>query len=177
MNVNPTNLVRKSIAERFWRGANSGLREWDLITPNRASSNIGEFAILLPGEEQVVLTKEMFVLRVTKNDLWDPFYLLWALCLRAVRNQWHRIALMQTNREDCGNRYREIVLPIPDSAKRAKELSEPFRNYFTVLARSKARFLEDVASDEFEYIANVMSAIAHDDNNDKSSDQDLADEY
>jgi type I restriction enzyme M protein len=64
ININPTNLVSDAVARRFWRGATSGLEPWDLITPNRASSNIGEFAILLPGEEQVVLTKEVFLFRL-----------------------------------------------------------------------------------------------------------------
>jgi len=67
INVNPTNLVSDSVAERFWRGPTSGLQAWDVITPNRASNNIGEFAMLLPGEERVVLTKEMFVFRVIKT--------------------------------------------------------------------------------------------------------------
>ena len=104
VNVNPTNLVTENVARRFWRGSSSGLEAWDLVTPNRASSNIGEFAILLPGEEQIVLTKEMFVLRVLKTTSIDPFYLLWGLSLKCVRDQWRRVALMQTNREDCGSR-------------------------------------------------------------------------
>ena len=58
INVNPNNLVTETVAAHHWRGEKSGLEAWDLITPNRASSNIGEFAILLPGEEEVVLTKE-----------------------------------------------------------------------------------------------------------------------
>ncbi len=37
VNVNPTNLVPRVIAEKFWRGRDSGLKAWDLITPNRAS--------------------------------------------------------------------------------------------------------------------------------------------
>ena len=107
ININPTNLVSEPVAKRHWRGKNSGLQAWDVITPNRASSNIGEFAILIPGEEDIVLTKEVFVFRSINQDLYDAFYLLWAFSLKAVRNQWRRIALMQTNREDCGNRYRE----------------------------------------------------------------------
>jgi type I restriction enzyme M protein len=114
VNVNPTNMIPRALAEKFWRGKKSGLVAWDLVTPNRASSNIGEFAVLLPDEEDVVLTKEMFVVRVTEKgrEAFDAFYLLWALSLRAVRNQWRRIALMQTNREDVGSRHREIRIPL-----------------------------------------------------------------
>lgn len=79
INVNPTNLIPIELAKRFWKtnDGRSNLKGWDLISPSRASSNIGEFSILVPGEEQIVLTKEVFVLRVRPNDLGiDPFYML-----------------------------------------------------------------------------------------------------
>jgi type I restriction enzyme M protein len=157
INTNPTNLVSESVAHRFWRGDKSGLNAWDLITPNRASSNIGEFAILLPGEEQVVLTKEVFVVRVLKQDLVDPFYLLWALSLKAVRDQWRRITLMQTNREDCGQRYREIILPKPKTKVWAKSKSAAFRTYFETIAKARTSFIEAVRTSKFEHVANVLS--------------------
>jgi len=84
INVNPTNLVPLELARRFWKtkDGKSNLRAWDLISPSRASSNIGEFAILLPGEEQIVITKEVFIVRVGQNNLgYTPFYLLWAFSL------------------------------------------------------------------------------------------------
>lgn len=155
VNVNPTNLVSTSIARLFWDSDNSGLKPWDLITPNRASSNIGEFAMLLPGEEQIVITKEVFILRVEDANLWDPYYLLWALTLRACRDQWRRIALMQTNREDCGNRYREIILPAPKSAQWAQKVSEPFREYFRAIGTAKERFVQKLSSDRFSYVASA----------------------
>lgn len=160
INVNPTNLVSESIARKYWRGDESGLEPFDLITPNRASSNIGEFAILLPGEERVVLTREVFVLRVNiaSKAVWDPFVLFWALCLRAVRDQWRRIALMQTNREDCGDRYREIVLPLPPSRKAAMNASSAFRSYFTTLAQARTQFIEEVTTESHRYIASVVGA-------------------
>ena len=174
VNVNPTNLVTEGVARRFWRGDSSGLEAWDLITPNRASSNIGEFAILLPGEEQIVLTKEVFVFRLVKDDAWDPFYLLWALSLQAVRDQWRRIALMQTNREDCGSRHREIIIPKPPSPAWARQKSAAFREYFTTLAGATDRFVKSVGSDGLAYIASVVSALPRGDeggNSDPGEDE------
>lgn len=160
VNINPTNLVTESVARRFWRGNNtSGLQAWDVITPNRASSNIGEFAILLPGEEQVVVTKEVFVFRVLDDKLIDPFYLLWALSLKAVRDQWRRIALMQTNREDCGSRYREVLIPLPKSKQWANEVSQAFRDYFTTIATARTAFIASVTKSKFEYVANVLATV------------------
>ena len=156
INVNPTNLVSQPVAERHWRAESSGLKAWDLITPNRASSNIGEFAILIPGEERIVITKEVFVFRSNDKEIYDAFYLLWAFSLKAVRNQWRRIALMQTNREDCGTRYKEIVLPkAPDEAW-ARQRSEPFRSFFTTIAQARSTLSETLQKDDFQYTANVI---------------------
>jgi type I restriction enzyme M protein len=70
VNINPTNLIPRELARHFWGGKHSGLAPWDLITPNRASANIGEFAVLLPGEHEVVLTKEMLIL--FRRSFMDP---------------------------------------------------------------------------------------------------------
>lgn len=155
MNINPTNLVTTKVAERFWRGKSSGLRAWDVLTPNRASNNIGEFAIVVPGEEQVVLTKEMFVFRVVDTTLWEPFYLFWALCLSAVRIQWRRIALMQTNREDCGSRYREIILPAPKTKAWATSQAEAFSCYFQTIAKARDEFSANLTASGMSYIASA----------------------
>lgn len=162
VNVNPTNLVSRGVAEYFWGGPESGLQGWDLITPNRASSNIGEFALLLPGEEERVLTKEFFVIRVTggEREGWDWAYLLWAFCLKCVRRQWQRVALMQTNREDVGDRWREILLPVPENRNWAIRVSTPFRDYFTTLAEGRLRFLEQIEASGSEFIASVRSQAA-----------------
>lgn len=160
VNVNPTNLVSEAVAESFWSGKSSGLKPWSVLTPNRASSNIGEFAMLLPGEENVVITKEVFIFTIEAgaSEGWDAFYLFWALCLRGVRQQWQRITLMQTNREDCGNRWREVKLPSPKSLDWARNASAAFREYFTTIGTAKARFVEAAKSSGHDYIASVTAA-------------------
>lgn len=159
VNTNPTNMVPLKIAEKYWRGKESGLKEWDLITPNRASSNIGEFAVILPGEERVVLTKEMFVFRASGNHPeWSAFYLFWALCLRAVRLQWQRVTLMQTNREDVANRYKEVLIPVPKNLQWAEEVSAPFRQYFTTIAAARSIFQTQAENADFEFVRNVRTA-------------------
>lgn len=159
VNTNPTNMVPLQLAKKLWRGQSSGLQKWDLVTPNRASSNIGEFAMLLPGEENIVLTKEVFVVRVTKEGsaCFDPFYLMWAFSLQAVRNQWRRIALMQTNREDVGQRHLEIRIPLPPDKKWADDKSVAFRNYLGGVAKAKEDFTTAMKGDPFQYIGSVYS--------------------
>lgn len=138
VNINPTNRVPLAVAQQFWRGDQSGLKAWDLICPERTSKNIGDFCMLLPGQEQIVTTKEVIVLRPGENANFDAFYLMWAMTLSIVRNQWNRVIFMQTNREDVGERFLEIEIPIPPSREIADEVSKSFREYYRSLASARS---------------------------------------
>ena len=146
VNINPTNRVTISVAEHFWRGSTSGLLPFDLICPERTSKNIGDFCVLMPGQEQIVTTKEVIVLRPGPEAQFDAFYLLWAMTLNIVRNQWKRIVFMQTNREDVGKRYLEIEIPIAPTKNRAIEVSDEFRKYFTAMSKARLSLSEYLAS-------------------------------
>jgi type I restriction enzyme M protein len=86
VNINPTNRVPRSVAQAFWGGTSSGLRPYDLLSPERTSKNIGDFCVLMPGQEQIVTTKEVIVIRPGRAAEFDAFYLLWALTLKIVRD-------------------------------------------------------------------------------------------
>ncbi|MFY1654034.1 hypothetical protein ACN27J_24515 [Solwaraspora sp. WMMB762] len=152
ININPSNRVSSVVAERFWGGSDSGLQAWDLITPIRTSKNIGEFAVLMPGQERVVLTKEMLVLRAMDGAPFDNFYLLWAMTLKAVRRQWGRVIFMQTNREDVGSRYREIRIPIPPTSDQARVASGAFRSYYKESQKIRESFLAYLAKDDRHHV-------------------------
>ena len=47
---------------------------------------------------------------------------------------------MQTNREDVGNRFLEIEIPIPKDRKMADEVSCAYRTYYTSVAKIKQEF-------------------------------------
>lgn len=142
VNINPTNRVPHRIAERFWGGSSSGLQPFDLLSPERTSKNIGDFCLLMPGQERVLLTKEIIVMRPGEAANFDTFYLLWAMTLKVVRDQWKRIVFMQTNREDVGKRYLEISIPIPLDKEAGREASKAFRDYYTTLSVARAGFAE-----------------------------------
>ncbi|WP_372425068.1 hypothetical protein [Salinarimonas chemoclinalis] len=137
VNINPTNRVTRTVAEKFWRGKSSGLQAFDLVCPERTSKNIGDFCLLMPGQEQVLTTKEIIVLRPGREAPFDMFYLLWAMTLKIVRDQWRRVIFMQTNREDVGKRYLEISIPVPPSRQRADVVSAPFKAYYETIAKAR----------------------------------------
>jgi len=148
VNINPTNRVSKKVAERFWKGQTSGLRTYDIMCPERTSKNIGDFCILMPGQEQVVLTKEIIILRPGSSANFDPFYLLWAMTLTVVRDQWKKVVFMQTNREDVGDRYLEIEIPVPDSKQDGEHISESFRTYYQSIAKARRKFKDYLATNK-----------------------------
>ena len=150
VNINPTNMVPRELAQGFWKAKSSGLVAYDLISPERASKNIGEFCVLMPGQESVVLTKEVIVARAC-SDLFDQFYLLWALSLKEVREQWERVVFMQTNREDVGSRMLEIQIPVPKSRLLADECSLAFRNYYQSLRVSREKLIKSLACSDFSH--------------------------
>jgi type I restriction enzyme M protein len=159
VNINPTNRVPHKIAEKHWRGTDSGLRAFDILSPERTSKNIGDFCVLMPGQERVLLTKEIIVMRPGPTADFDAFYLLWAMTLKIVRNQWKRVVFMQTNREDVGKRYLEITIPVAASAEAASEVSEPFRAYYKTLAKARAQLSAYLAdSDEHHFFVSGAEA-------------------
>ena len=103
VNPNNTNMVSEAVAKKFWRGESSGLSAYEICTPSRASKNIGEPCMILPGQERMVMTKEILVFKVSPNAPIDSFYLFWAFSLNDVQSQWKRVIFMQTNREDLGD--------------------------------------------------------------------------
>lgn len=142
VNINPTNRIPSSVAKQFWKGNDSGLMPFDLACPERTSKNIGDFCVLMPGQENVVMTKEIIVIRPGEIATFDTFYLLWALTLKTVRDQWKRIIFMQTNREDVGKRYLEVRIPIPPTRAEADRVSMPFRDYYTSISQARTQFGE-----------------------------------
>ena len=96
--------------------------------------------MLLPGQEDIVLTKEVLVFSVAKEAPFDNFYLAWAMGLDVVLNQWDRVVFMQTNREDLGDRYREILLPYPFARKDADRVSSYVRDYYQQLAALREKY-------------------------------------
>jgi type I restriction enzyme M protein len=130
INENPTNFVHKDVADRLRRNGVS-LQFGDLLTPSRASSNIGQFSLVLPWQTDVLLTKEILILRVVENkEGITPFLLLGVMSLRVVQDQYKTLALMQTNREHLGDHWREVKIPIPADAKSREHLGDSVETYF-----------------------------------------------
>lgn len=140
VNENPTNFISRSIAARLRRRGPEP-QYGDLVTPSRASSNIGQFSLVLPWQTHVVFTKEVLILRVEKSDEGiDPFLMLALLSLKVVQDQYANLVLMQTNRDDLGDRWREVLIPMPRTREERESVARPVRDYFEGIVQAREAY-------------------------------------
>lgn len=133
---NPKYAIPVEVATKMRRGKE--LHDFDLVTPTRASKNIGLFGVILPWQKHVILTREITIWRVPeKAKFIDPWLLLALLSLNVVHGQFRYLVLMQMNREDLSDRFEELLLPVPRTKERRDKWAKPIRDYFqaTVSAR------------------------------------------
>lgn len=138
INENPTNFIHEKVADSLRRGGVE-LRYGDLVTPARASSNIGQFSVVMPWQTHIVLTKEVLIIRATAGNEYglSPFLLLALLSLRIVQEQYKTLTLMQTNREHLGDHWREVEIPLPVSEADKGKIGEAVKSYFEGIVRAR----------------------------------------
>ena len=57
-----------------------------------------------------------------------------------MHKQFKFLVLMQMNREDLGDRYRELLLPIPRKEVQRKKLSKPISEYFAAMILAQEKY-------------------------------------
>ena len=135
INENPKYFIPDEEAKRL-RGKKE-LEPFDLVTPTRASKNIGLVGVVMPWQTHVVLTKEIAVLRCPAKSRVSPWLLLVMMSLRVVNDQFRYLVQMQTNREDLGKRLLELLIPVPTDQKVRDNWEVHAKKFF--LAQVKAR--------------------------------------
>lgn len=85
----------------------------DVVYVSRGSYRIGDVAIVGPDDEQVALTREIQILRVTKTKEIDlnPYYLLYMLSHKSVAKQTKARVFIDTTLPNISDRYLDIKLP------------------------------------------------------------------
>jgi len=140
INENPTNFINKSLAAKLQKGRPE-LHYGDLVSPARASSNIGQFSLVLPWQIGVVITREVLILRVCDNSEGiTPFLLLALMSLKVVQEQYQYLTLMQTNREHLGDCWREVQIPLPKLPGDRRRIERPVRDYFGALVKARESY-------------------------------------
>ena len=138
INENPKYFIPDETALKL-RGERR-LQKFDVVMPTRACKNIGLGAIVMPWQTHVVLTKEIAVLRCTKESGISPWLLLVALSLRVVNDQFRFLVQMQTNREDLGHRLLQLKIPVPIDEAARRRWEKPAEEYFRAQVKARECF-------------------------------------
>lgn len=135
---NPKYFIPEEEADRLRRGRR--LEKFDVVMPTRASKNIGLGAVVMPWQTDVVLTREIAVLRCLLEGRVSPWLLLVMLSLRVVNDQFRFLVQMQTNREDLGKRLLELQVPVPADKVVRRQWEQPVKDYFQSQARARESY-------------------------------------
>lgn len=110
----PTALIPKSEFQRLYR-KDKALKPGDILYVRRGSYRIGSVAMVSPHDLNVILTREILVLRVVKpQNCYNitPEYLLYALSHKYVQEQAENKIFIDTTLPNIANRWQELKIPI-----------------------------------------------------------------
>ena len=110
----PTALIPESEYERLYK-EDKKLKEKDILYVSRGSYRIGSVAMVSPYDLKCILTREIKVIRVIKEDnkySITPEYLLYALSHQLVVEQAENKIFIDTTLPNIAKRWTEIKIPI-----------------------------------------------------------------
>ena len=130
---NPTSSIPTHIYAKV-KGSNGiNLEEKDVVMIRRGSYRIGSCAMISPFDKNVLLTKEIQVIRV--NDIQnkyniDAYYLLYLLSHELTQKQLYNKIMIDTTLPNIGDRWKELYLPISKNKEEIKKIKNKMKESF-----------------------------------------------
>lgn len=147
---NQTALIPESIYKKVKGEHGIDLKEKDILFVRRGSYRIGSVALLSPFDKEVLLTKEIQVIRVEKeNNKYDidPFYLLYLFSHELTQKQLYNKIMIDTTLPNIANRWKELYLPIAKDKKERDKIKEKMKGAFEQKWKASEKILQ--LKDEF----------------------------
>lgn len=122
---NPTALVPASIYREV-KGNGVDLQEEDVLFVRRGSYRIGSVAMVSPYDKDVLLTREIQVLRVVNSDNKygiDAYYLLYLLSHDITQRQLPEKIMIDTTLPNIARRWEDLYLPVAKDKKVREAIS------------------------------------------------------
>jgi type I restriction enzyme M protein len=141
----PTAKIPVHVYESLNR-PDKALNENDILYVRRGSFRIGSVALVTKYDTEVLLTREIKVFRVNTNKRnITPYYLLFALSHPLVKLQTKNKIFIETTLPNIGERWQDLLLPIPLEKDKLIEISENVRSIFELkgLALEKLNSLHE----------------------------------
>jgi len=121
----PTAKVPENVYKKFY-DEKKQLKPRDIIFVKRGSYRIGSVAMASQYDSECILTKELLVFRLLKNENTynlNPYYLLYLLSSKIVSMQIANKVLIETTLPNIGDRWKELELPISNDAKEIEKIT------------------------------------------------------
>ena len=128
----PTALIPMHVFKSM-RREDKRLLEGDLLFVRRGSYRIGSVALVSPYDTEVLLTREILVIRIKNlKNQYDitPYYLIYLISHYLVQLQMYNKVLIETTLPNIANRWGELKLPIHNDIKIRKRVSDKVKDIF-----------------------------------------------
>lgn len=122
----PTAMIPYSEYARLYRQEKK-LKPKDILYVRRGSYRIGSVAMVSPYDTDVILTREILVLRlVDENNKYNltPEYLLYAFSHKLVQEQAEDKIFIDTTLPNIADRWKELYIPIYKNPDEFKDINE-----------------------------------------------------
>jgi len=123
---------------------NKALYAKDILYVKRGSYRIGSVAMVSPFDTEVLLTREIVVMRVNPDNSYGitPHYMLYAMSHRLVQMQTENKVLIETTLPNIGNRWQQLAIPVPKDKEVLKNISGRIES----IIKSKWDAIEQIAA-------------------------------
>lgn len=116
------------------KGRNKDLEASDVVYVRRGSYRIGSVAMVSPFDTEALYTREILVLRITKEENeygLNAYYLLYLLSHLLTHMQAKNKILIETTLPNIADRWKELMLPIHKNSNKRKAISEKVKDVIT----------------------------------------------
>jgi type I restriction enzyme M protein len=125
----PTAKIPENIYN-LYKNSKKQLRTEDVVYVRRGSYRIGSVAMVSPYDTEVLLTREILVLRIIdKNNKYNltPYYLLYLLSHALTSMQSFNKVLIETTLPNIADRWQEIKLPVSKDKNERTKISDKIK--------------------------------------------------
>lgn len=130
---NQTSLVPEHVYHAI-KANGIDLQEKDVLFVRRGSYRIGSVALISHLDIEVLLTREIHVFRVlrenNKYDM-DAFYLLYLFSHELTQKQLYNKVMIDTTLPNIGRRWEELYLPVAQNSREREKIKQKIKDAFT----------------------------------------------
>ncbi len=137
---NPISSVPQHIYNKVKGNNGVNLLENDIVFVKEGSYRIGDVALLLPTDTNILLNSHCFIIRVVKdnnNYKIDPYYLIYLLSHSLTKQQLYNKVFLDTTLPNIGDRWKELLLPVNNDNKELIKIKTKMKQIFKIRKKSE----------------------------------------